>query len=336
MNPIPPDPKTVITEVKSLRQIITINAGSLQKLPKTRETSLALTKLEEGCMWLGKELQRIGDLFPDLLKDPYPTSKDPSVGTIDPPEPEVSSPPKDNRPDWLVRLVEERDQLLERITKLARFLSKQKGGATIDTQKLRLLKDQIQVMDQYLAILETRIRLVPVDCRPVEPEAGTETSDFREQPPVNPAPKNPNAFVPSVYPAQASGAEIPSDVVHEKNVPTEGTGKPVKLWDLPPPTYSLTDQDFELLRIWVAGQLPGQVPLSPAELERLREPIVLIKFADAIGLRVMSSEDFAAVKSLIAKSRLELSTPMADTAARVLSHLGDAKVLLDAWTPPGR
>ena len=311
MNPIPPDPKTVITEVKSLRQIITINAGSLQKLPKTRETSLALTKLEEGCMWLGKELQRIGDLFPDLLKDPYPTSKDPSVGTIDPPEPEVSSPPKDNRPDWLVRLVEERDQLLERITKLARFLSKQKGGVTIDTEKLRLLKDQIQVMDQYLAILETRIRLVPVDTRPVEggqsaPEVCTgpcacQTTEPvpvpTEEPPTNPAPKNPNLVVPPEF----------------ENM------------------TAITDDQFAVIKRLVRGGTSHD-----PEFSSVSQICQYIIWGDRAGLRVMSSEDFAAVKSLIAKSRLELSTPMADTAARVLSHLGDAKVLLDAWTPPGR
>lgn len=311
MNPIPPDPKTVITEVKSLRQIITINAGSLQKLPKTRETSLALTKLEEGCMWLGKELQRIGDLFPDLLKDPYPTSKDPSVGTIDPPEPEVSSPPKDNRPDWLVRLVEERDQLLERITKLDRFLSKQKGGVTIDTEKLRLLKDQIQVMDQYLAILETRIRLVPVDTRPVEggqsaPEVCTGPCACQTTEPI---------------PVAVGDLGRPEDV------------RPiVPVTEKPTVPVALTDSEMAV----VAKTIRGENPLSIPD-KGIRDGVSLALICDAHGLRVMSSEDFATV-------RREISTAMAMVEKLGASHelteisvkLEDIQRILNAWNPPGR
>lgn len=320
MNPIPPDPKTVITEVKSLRQIITINAGSLQKLPKTRETSLALTKLEEGCMWLGKELQRIGDLFPDLLKDPYPTSKDPSVGTIDPPEPEVSSPPKVNLPDWLVRLVEERDQLLERITKLARFLSKQKGGVTIDTEKLRLLKDQIQVMDQYLAILETRIRLVPVDTRPVEggqsaPEVCTGPCAC-ENKFTQPAP------TPSVEPS-SEACDAPTQPVKPATVNTLDTSSP---------PVALNDQEMTTVAKYIRGEATGLI-----EPKHVEDAKVLAFLADTLGLRVMSSEDFATVRREITNvmrmvEELGASVKLTETVVK----LDDIQRILDAWTPPGR
>lgn len=86
----PAKPEDIIAGIKSLRKNITFETGTLKALPKTRETSLALTKLDEARMWLGEELRRIGELFPDLLRDPYPTSKDPTVATIDPPAAEVA------------------------------------------------------------------------------------------------------------------------------------------------------------------------------------------------------------------------------------------------------
>jgi len=50
----------------------------------SRERSLALTKLQEAVMWLGMDLKAIGEENPGVLKDPYPTSKDPEVGSIEP------------------------------------------------------------------------------------------------------------------------------------------------------------------------------------------------------------------------------------------------------------
>lgn len=45
-------------------------------LPSSRERSLAITKLQEGVMWLGMDLKRLGEA------NPYPSSKDPSTGTL--------------------------------------------------------------------------------------------------------------------------------------------------------------------------------------------------------------------------------------------------------------
>lgn len=78
-----------ILSVKQLRLEITGLARHTKSMLGSRELSLAITKMEEAVMWLGKELQRIGETHPDLLKDPYPTSKDPSVPTIDPTAPEI-------------------------------------------------------------------------------------------------------------------------------------------------------------------------------------------------------------------------------------------------------
>ena len=47
----------------------------IKDLPKSRERSLAITKLQEGVMWLGMDLKRLG------TENPYPSSKDPDTGT---------------------------------------------------------------------------------------------------------------------------------------------------------------------------------------------------------------------------------------------------------------
>ena len=46
----------------------------VKQLDKSRETSLAITKFQEGVMWLGMELKRLNET------NPYPSSKDPSTG----------------------------------------------------------------------------------------------------------------------------------------------------------------------------------------------------------------------------------------------------------------
>lgn len=64
---------------KSLRQEIDGTLKKLHEAPKSRERSLAITKLQEGMMWLGMDLKRLGEA------NPYPSSKDPSTGsTIEP------------------------------------------------------------------------------------------------------------------------------------------------------------------------------------------------------------------------------------------------------------
>jgi hypothetical protein len=47
----------------------------VKDLPSSRERSLAITKLQEGVMWLGMDLKRLGE------QNPYPNSKDPNTGT---------------------------------------------------------------------------------------------------------------------------------------------------------------------------------------------------------------------------------------------------------------
>lgn len=59
---------------KQLRKEIDEKIQAIKNLPQSRERSLAITKLQEGVMWLGMDLKRLNDT------NPYPSSKDPSTG----------------------------------------------------------------------------------------------------------------------------------------------------------------------------------------------------------------------------------------------------------------
>lgn len=59
---------------KQLRKEIDEKIQSIRSLPPSRERSLAITKLQEGVMWLGMDLKRLNET------NPYPSSKDPSTG----------------------------------------------------------------------------------------------------------------------------------------------------------------------------------------------------------------------------------------------------------------
>lgn len=59
---------------KQLRKEIDEKIQEIKKLPPSRERSLAITKLQEGVMWLGMDLKRLNET------NPYPSSKDPSTG----------------------------------------------------------------------------------------------------------------------------------------------------------------------------------------------------------------------------------------------------------------
>lgn len=48
----------------------------IKDLPPSRERSLAITKFQEGVMWLGMDLKRLGEA------NPYPSSKDASTGAV--------------------------------------------------------------------------------------------------------------------------------------------------------------------------------------------------------------------------------------------------------------
>lgn len=64
---------------KSLRKEIDEKIQAIKSLPGSRERSLAITKLQEGVMWLGMDLKRLNE------PNPYPSSKDPNSGaTIEP------------------------------------------------------------------------------------------------------------------------------------------------------------------------------------------------------------------------------------------------------------
>lgn len=73
-----------IIAVKELRRDIDANIQRVRALIQSRETSLTITKLQEGVMWLGMELKRINDAAPGAVENPYPNSKDPSNTKIDP------------------------------------------------------------------------------------------------------------------------------------------------------------------------------------------------------------------------------------------------------------
>lgn len=59
---------------KQLRKGIDEKIQAIRNLPPSRERSLAITKLQEGVMWLGMDLKRLNEI------NPYPSSKDPSTG----------------------------------------------------------------------------------------------------------------------------------------------------------------------------------------------------------------------------------------------------------------
>lgn len=65
-----------VTNCKQLRKDTDEIIQRIKDQPHSRENSLAITKLQEGVMWLGMNLKRLGEA------NPYPSSKDASTGTI--------------------------------------------------------------------------------------------------------------------------------------------------------------------------------------------------------------------------------------------------------------
>ena len=72
-----------IIAVKELRRDIDAQIQKVKSLPPTRERSLVITKLQEGVMWLGMDLKRIGEAT-GTPTNPYPDSKNPGNTTINP------------------------------------------------------------------------------------------------------------------------------------------------------------------------------------------------------------------------------------------------------------
>ena len=73
-----------VEETKTLRLAIKTAVDQLNGSPrKSRSRALAVTKLEEASMWLGKDLQELNE------PDPYPNSRNPDSPVIDPTAPEA-------------------------------------------------------------------------------------------------------------------------------------------------------------------------------------------------------------------------------------------------------
>lgn len=68
---------------KELRRDIDAQIQKIKSLAPSRERSLAVTKLQEGVMWIGMDLKRINEET-GVGENPYPNSKDPSNTTIEP------------------------------------------------------------------------------------------------------------------------------------------------------------------------------------------------------------------------------------------------------------
>ncbi len=65
-----------IVAIKQLRKDLDGKIQEVKQLPSCRETSLAVTRLQEAVMWLGMDLKRLNE------EDPYPHSKDPGTGDV--------------------------------------------------------------------------------------------------------------------------------------------------------------------------------------------------------------------------------------------------------------
>lgn len=68
-------------QIKAIKQCRVDLDTALQKvhtLPPSREVSLSITNIQQGIMWLGMELRRIG------TPNPYPESYNPDSTVIEP------------------------------------------------------------------------------------------------------------------------------------------------------------------------------------------------------------------------------------------------------------
>lgn len=67
---------TDVQKIKQLRKDGDALVQRIKNLPPSRENSLAITNFQQGVMWLGMELKRLGE------QNPYPSSKDPNTGNV--------------------------------------------------------------------------------------------------------------------------------------------------------------------------------------------------------------------------------------------------------------
>ena len=72
---VPMDYELEVTNCKQLRKDTDDIIQRIKDQPSSAENTLAYRKLQEGVMWLGMNLKRLGEA------NPYPSSKDASTGT---------------------------------------------------------------------------------------------------------------------------------------------------------------------------------------------------------------------------------------------------------------
>ena len=75
---IGPELESEIKFDKQLRKDLDALLQKLQEANKSRERSIAITKLQEAIMWLGMDLKRLG------TPNPYPESKNPESPVVHP------------------------------------------------------------------------------------------------------------------------------------------------------------------------------------------------------------------------------------------------------------
>lgn len=67
-----------VKDTKQCRKDLDEVLQKVKQLNSSRETSLAITKIQEGIMWLGMNLKRLNE------PNPYPDSYNPSNAKIEP------------------------------------------------------------------------------------------------------------------------------------------------------------------------------------------------------------------------------------------------------------
>lgn len=81
MNNEQPANKEINQEIKETKQCrVELDAAlqNVKKLLKSRETSLAITNIQQGIMWLGMHLKEVGN------PNPYPESYNPQSTVVSP------------------------------------------------------------------------------------------------------------------------------------------------------------------------------------------------------------------------------------------------------------
>lgn len=73
-----PDQEADIIFTKRMRKMLDADLQALKGSPKSHERSIAVQKIQEGIMWLGMDLKRLGS------ENPYPNSYNANNTKIEP------------------------------------------------------------------------------------------------------------------------------------------------------------------------------------------------------------------------------------------------------------